>query len=63
LLLNELYVFQEKYTEDTVSTYTGAVAGWKITLTQLPYLPLQPIPQLPSLITPLVQIVIWNLRD
>ena len=40
LLLNELYVLQDKYTEDTVSTYIGAVDGWKITLTQLPFLPL-----------------------
>ena len=45
LMLNELYVFQEHYTENTVSTYIGAVDGWKITLTQLPYLPLPPIPE------------------
>jgi hypothetical protein len=57
LLLNELYVLQEKYTEDTVSTYIGAVDGWKITRTQLPYLPLPAIPELPSLITPLVQLL------
>lgn len=57
LLLNELYVLQEKYTEDTVSIYIGAVDGWKITLTQLPFLPLPAIPELPSLITPLVQLL------
>jgi hypothetical protein len=57
LLLNELYVFQDRYTENTVSTYIGAVDGWKITLTQLPYLPLPPVPELPSLITPLVQLL------
>src|SRR5579864_5545725 len=57
LLLNELYVLQDKYTEDTVSTYIGAVDGWKITLTQLPHLPLPAIPELPSLITPMVQLL------
>jgi hypothetical protein len=57
LLLNELYVFQDRYTENTVSTYIGAVDGWKITLTQLPYLPLPPVPELPSLITPMVQLL------
>jgi hypothetical protein len=57
LLLNELYVFQDRYTENTVSTYIGAVDGWKITLTQLLYLPLPPVPELPSLITPMVQLL------
>jgi len=28
LLLNGLYVLQDKYTEDGVSTYIGAVDGW-----------------------------------
>ena len=28
LLLNGLYVLQDKYTEDRVSTYIGALDGW-----------------------------------
>ena len=50
-------MFQERYTENTVSTYIGAVDGSKIILTQLPYLPLPLIPELPSLITPLIQLL------
>jgi hypothetical protein len=57
LLLNELYVLQEQYTETTVSTYIGSVDGWKIGLTQQPQLPLPPVPQLPSLIPPLVELL------
>ncbi len=57
LLLMELYVLQEQYTESAVSTYIGAIDGWKITLTQLPELPLPPVPVLPSLITPMVELL------
>ncbi|HKX00394.1 MAG TPA: hypothetical protein VJN43_21830 [Bryobacteraceae bacterium] len=57
LLLNELYELQEKYTEDAVAAYANATANWLLNVAQQPGLPVPAIPELPSLIPPMVQLL------
>ena len=57
LLLNELYYFQEKLTEDAVVQYDGAVHNWMLNLPSDPTLPAPAIPELPGLIPPLNEVL------
>jgi hypothetical protein len=56
-MLLEFYSLQETYTEKAVSTYVGAIDGWLISVGVQPRLPLPPIPQLPWLIPPTVELL------
>src|SRR5260221_9179368 len=57
LLMNELYYFQEKLTEDAVVRYDGAVHNWMLNLPSDPTLPAPAIPELPGLIPPLNEVI------
>ena len=57
LLLLQLYDLQERYTENAVTIYIGAVQNWKLNLTQQPQLAMPPIPDLPALIPPIVELL------
>jgi len=57
LLLAQLYDLQEKYTEDAISAYVNAVSNWVLNVAQQPWLPIPAVPELPSLIPPMIELL------
>jgi hypothetical protein len=57
LMLLQLYDMQELYTQNAVTLYAGAVHDWTLNLVEQPQLPMPPIPDLPNLIAPMVELL------